>query len=289
MQAHNKTFAACLAACLIACGTGANDSGEYPASSPSEALQAKPRLGLMTSLPLYWPLGAELADLAGGEAEIPWQREVLEKEHELVLLDTLSPIAGLTDDAPETDPLAGLERLAVIQPRGLSPADNVALDEWVRAGGHLLLVLDPYLAGHYPLPLGDPRLPNEVALIPPVVERWGLAVHVDDAVLEVFREAEIEGTLVPVISAGEVRELDASGTNCQLFGEGLAARCEIGEGQVTLVADAEAFKDIHPPEGHAPPEHDNGGHDEDDHGEEPGQVSRTPAIQVLLRLAFEND
>lgn len=287
MRTLPSAFAALLAVGLIACGEAPSQT-----RSPDQTVSAqdpKPKLGLMTSLPLYWPLGADFSELAGGDAEVPGQRAALEEEHELVLLDTLSPIAGLTEDAPETDPLEGLERLAVIQPRGLSPADNVALDEWVRGGGQLLLVLDPYLGGHYPLPLGDPRLPNEVALIPPVVERWGLVVYADDALLEVFRATEIEGALIPVISAGEVREVDASVSNCQLFGEGLAARCQIGEGRVTLVADAEAFKDIHSPEGHAPPEHDKGDHYEDDHGGEAGEGLRTPAIQALLRLAFEND
>lgn len=89
----------------------------------------------MTSLPLYWRLGADVADIASGNALVPWQRQAMERRFDLVPLDTLSPIPALTPDEPETDPLAELDYLAIIQPRGLSPADNVALDEWVRAGG----------------------------------------------------------------------------------------------------------------------------------------------------------
>ena len=63
---------------------------------------------------------------------------MIEARYTLQPLDTLSPVPALSPDAPDTDPLAGLERLAVIQPRGLSPADNVALDQWVRGGGRLL-------------------------------------------------------------------------------------------------------------------------------------------------------
>ena len=64
---------------------------------------------------------------------MPWQRTALEAAYAIEPLDTLASVPGISPDAPETDPLAGLQRLAVIQPRGLSPADNVALDDWVRA------------------------------------------------------------------------------------------------------------------------------------------------------------
>ena len=200
----------------------------------------RPKLGLMTSLPLYWPLGADLAAIASGAAELPWQRRVLEQGYELVPLDTLSPIPGLSPDDAETDPLVGLKHLAVIQPRGLSPADNVALDAWVRAGGHLLLVLDPLLTGEYALALGDPRRPADTALIPPVVERWGLAVAFDDA-QQSPRDARIGDDHFTVEQAGKVSTL-TEGKDCALLGEGVAARCRIGAGTVTLFADAALFE-----------------------------------------------
>ena len=200
----------------------------------------RPKLGLMTSLPLYWPLGADMAAIASGTAETPWQRELLERGFELVPLDTLSPIAGLMEGEAETDPLAGLERLAVIQPRGLSPADNVALDAWVRKGGQLLLVLDPLLTGEYAFALGDPRRPADTALIPPVVERWGLAVAYDDT-QEATRSVQIGERDFTVVQAGE-GSLIADANSCAILGKGVAARCTIGAGTVILIADAALFE-----------------------------------------------
>jgi hypothetical protein len=200
----------------------------------------------MTSLPLYWPLGADLAAIASGRAPAPWQRVVLEERHALVLLDTLSPIEGLGEGAAEVDPLAGLARLAVIQPRGLAPADNVALDDWLRGGGRLLLVLDPQLTGDYDLPLGDLRRPSDAALIPPVVARWGLAVSFDEDQGEGVRYARIGAAAIPLRWAGTIAVSEVAAGQCTLLAEGAAARCRVGQGQVTLLADATLFEDQEP-------------------------------------------
>lgn len=158
---------------LAVAGCSATPAEAPPDAPVNTTAQGRAPLGLMTSLPLYWPLGAGVAEIAVGTAGLPWQRSAIEARYALVPRDTLSPIPGLSPNAPDTDPLAGLDRLAMIQPRGLSPADNVALDNWVRGGGRLLLVLDPALTGEYDLPLGDPRRPVDAALIPPVAARWG--------------------------------------------------------------------------------------------------------------------
>lgn len=222
--------------------------GDPPAASGADPAPARDGqetrrvLGLHTGLPLYRPLALDVAELARGEGEVPWQRRALEREHELVPLDTLSPGPGLTPGDPPVDPLAQIARLAVIQPRGLSPADNVALDSWVRAGGRLLLVLDPMLSGEYELPLGDPRRPNAIALIPPVVARWGLDVAYDSSQDPAPRfAAHPEGTLVLVL-AGEVRAARERARACAIAAEGALARCRVGEGSVTLLADAALFE-----------------------------------------------
>lgn len=197
-----------------------------PAQQP--AAEEPPAIGLMSSLPLYWPADAALADIAAGTAAVPWQRRAIETRYRIVPLDTLSPIPALSPGAPETDPLAGLERLAVIQPRGLSPADNVALDNWVRGGGRLLMVLDPALTGDYAAPLGDPRRPVDSALIPPVVERWGLAIG--------FPLDKPDAG-----DAGLVALLPAAANACTQPAAAIAV-CRIGKGEVTLIADAALFE-----------------------------------------------
>ncbi len=209
---------------------------------PHETPAASVPLGLMTSLPLYWPLGADMATLAGGTAPVPWQRAALETRYRLVPLDTLSLIPGTGPDDPGTDPLGGLTLMAVIQPRGLSPEDNVALDAWVRGGGRLLLVLDPLLTGDYHLPLGDPRRPSDVALIPPVLARWGLAIRFDEEQSSTPVQASLAGQALPLVLAGEVRIADPAAANCTLAAKGAAAVCRVGKGRVTLIADAALFE-----------------------------------------------
>ena len=168
---------------------------------------------------------------------------MLQRQYELVPLDTLTPIPGLTPDAPETDPLEGLKRLAVIQPRGLSPADNVALDAWVRAGGRLLLVLDPQLTGEYELPLGDPRRPNDTALVPPVLARWGLELSVNEESFAGPETIELGDQSVTVFAAGSLAQMPTSATGCEFNDSYTISQCLIGDGQVTVFADAAAFED----------------------------------------------
>lgn len=196
----------------------------------------------MTSLPLYWPEGAEMADLAAGRGEVPWQRRAMEARYRIATLDTLSPIPALSPDGLEVDPLADLDRLAVIQPRGLSPADNVALDEWVRAGGRLLLVLDPALTGEYESPLGDPRRPIDSALIPAVVARWGLAVSFDENQELAVSEQSIGDAELPLALSGRIAISDPVVADCNVKANGAAAICGVGAGRVTLIADAAVFE-----------------------------------------------
>lgn len=215
---------------------GCNTAPAEPEDGP------RPELGLMTSLPLYWPADAGIADLAAGRAAPPWQREAIETRFASVPLDTLSPLPALSPGGPETDPLGDLDRLAVIQPRGLSPADNVALDQWVRGGGQLLLALDPALTGDYEAPLGDPRRPVDTALIPPVVARWGLAVSFDETQPLEVTNASFSGMRLPLVLPGRIAVTDPGRADCTLAAGGAVATCRVGEGEVTLLADAALFE-----------------------------------------------
>lgn len=210
-------------------------------AAPADKAAAQPPLGLMTSLPLYWGEGADVADLAAGRAAVPWQRRVIETRYAIRPLDTLTPVPALSPDAPDTDPLAGLTRLAVVQPRGLSPADNVAIDRWVRAGGRLLLVLDPALTGDYEAPLGDPRRPVDTALIPPVVGRWGLAVHESEEGYDA-KASLPGGGEVPLAYPGTITATPQGARSCTPAGGGAIVSCRVGKGRVTLIADAALFE-----------------------------------------------
>ncbi|MDZ4137309.1 MAG: hypothetical protein U1D66_00330 [Erythrobacter sp.] len=219
-------------------------AGCNPAPTDETGAEKSPQqtIGLMTSLPLYWPEGAQLHELAAGNTAPPWQRQAIEGRYAIVPLDTLSPIAALPPDAGEVDPLAGIARLAVIQPRGLSPADNVALDAWVRRGGRLLLVLDPALTGDYGAPLGDPRRPVDGALIPPVVARWGLAISFDEGQELAVTTTTLAGVQLPLALAGRIAITDPRAADCTRLAAGAAASCRVGEGRVTVIADAALFE-----------------------------------------------
>lgn len=255
MVRHRINFAS---ACLVLAGivqagalAGCSDNAVPVARQSDQAAhgsdcnseRSPPDLGLMTSLPLIWPIGAEFGAIARGEVDPPWQNTVISECFGIVPLDTLSRIAAIDPAAPDIDPLSGLKHLAVIQPRGLSPADNVALDDWVRAGGRLLLVLDPMLTGDYDAPLGDPRRPNDTALVPPVVARWGLAISYDE-LTQSGRSAHHGGDQGPpgVIAYGQIAKADGLDSRCEIEASKVLAICDVGEGRVALYADAAIFE-----------------------------------------------
>lgn len=228
---------------LVACS--AEPSGNSGVQDDVIAGERTP-LGLMTSLPIYWPSGVALDDLVDGDAQLPWMRTYLEQRFELTAFDTLSADQQATDEVSDegakVPPLDGLDALMIIQPRGLSPADNVALDEWVAAGGQVLLALDPLLVGHYAYPLGDPRNPVLSTLVPPIMDRWGLSLSFSERQPLAIQSIAYEGGELPMVMSGVIA-LEEGGTGqCTLEAEGRIANCTIGEGRAIVVADATIFE-----------------------------------------------
>ena len=198
----------------------------------------RPRLALMGTVPIYWGEAAGLDEMLNGDAPAHWARGVLEEGF------TLAPLDYLTDDA-----LAGHSYLLMAQPRGLSPEENLALDSWVRTGGRLLLFADPMMTGESRFHVGDRRRPQDVALLSPILARWGLEMHFDTSQPDGPQVVDHMGVSLPVNLRGK---LDRAGgaQNCRIPGDGLLAHCSIGEGQVLLVADA-AMLDIAGPDSRA--------------------------------------
>lgn len=194
-------------------------------------------IGLMTGLPLYWADGADISALLDGKAELPWVRQVLERRYRLRPLDYLG-----TGDGDEVSSLEGLERLLIVQPRGLSPSDNVALDAWVRDGGSLFYVLDPMLTREYAVPIGDPRHPPVIGLIPPVLPRWGVTMEVRVDQPDGPHLVSTPVGPVPVMHGGQLVPSDSGVADCTISPGALLARCTVGEGEVTILADATLFE-----------------------------------------------
>lgn len=199
-----------------------------------QSAEDRPRVGLFTSLPIYWGETAEMADLLSAEGEPHWVRSELEREYQLQPLDILGEGEGRNS-------LDGLSYLLLAQPRALSPVENVALDGWVRKGGRLLLFADPMLTEESHFPLGDRRRPQDVVLVSPILTHWGLRLEFDENQPAGRRVETLFGDAVPVDQAGRLSLLADGSTDrprCTIVGNRLVGECGVGKGQVLIVADA---------------------------------------------------
>lgn len=190
----------------------------------------RPRLGLLTTLPIYWSESFDIGESLDSDAPPHWARTALEEDYRLAPLDTLDVLAE-KGDAPEL--------LLLAQPRPLSPSENVALDDWVRSGGHVLIFADPLLTAHTRFSIGDRRRPQDVILLSPILRRWGLELMFDPDQPSGEREISAGEAVIAVSQAGRFEIAPASApSDCTLEGEGLVADCRIGQGRALIVADA---------------------------------------------------
>ncbi len=223
-------FAACLA--LAAC------AGAKPSRDTRSAT-----IGLFTTLPVLWAESGDLRGLLRNDAPSHWALAPLRARGELSPVETLLP-------GPAGPPLAGVDLLVMAQPRALAPQENVALDSWVRRGGHLLLFADPLLTEHSAYPIGDRRRPQDVALLSPILARWGLRLEFDEDQHGGERLVAIDGITLPVDLPGRFAQTGEA-QSCELLADGIAARCRIGKGAVLAIADA-ALLDKHRATGREP-------------------------------------
>ena len=196
---------------------------------------ARPLLGVFTTLPIVWNEASSPAEMLDAHQPKPWPRTALEAEFRLLPLNTLLKLDHLQD-------------LLIAQPRPFAPQENVALDAWVRGGGHLLLFADPMLTAHSRFALGDPRRPQDIALLSPILAHWGLELRYDEAQPLGVREIA-ESRLppnsplnLPVNLSGHWATHPGATARCQIEQAGLVASCKIGSGHVLLVADAALFE-----------------------------------------------
>ena len=214
-------------------------AGSCQAGDPPRP-QERPALGLMGTIPIYWGEVGDLGDLVGGRGAAHWARERLEARFTLEPLDDLS-----------AEKLARLRLLLLAQPRALSPEENVALDNWVRQGGKLLLFADPMLTGHSRFPIGDRRRPQDVILLSPILDHWGLRLEFDGERPQGVTLAEAGPVTIPLDRPGAFADGDDAG-HCTFTVRQALARCRIGQGQVTALADA-ALLDLYDPDPAAAP------------------------------------
>lgn len=257
-MATTKRTLALIGAAALALGAAALFGRANWLESP--APRATGPIALFTTLPLLWNEASDLAGMLRYESPPHWARDVLGRRGAITPLDTLTGERGLDHAA----------RLVMAQPRPLSPDENVALDNWVRAGGKMLLFADPALTEDSVYPLGDRRRPLDVVLLSPILARWGLRLTFDEA--QALGERGIAGldTEIPVNLPGAfVAAAPVGGgaaATCRIEADGLVAKCRVGRGTVVALADVAVLER---------------GDDSAPH------TSQTAALSALLGAAFD--
>ena len=166
--------------------------------------EERPPLALITSLPLIF--GESFTLEGGGSAALTR----LEQRYVVKAI-------GVADSAN----LNGQGLLLMAHARAQPAEVLVDLDQWVRNGGKLLLLADPKLAWPSERPLGDRLRPPPAFADTGLLAHWGLKLQ------------EADGSDV---TAGH---LTSASDSCIVVGGGLIARCHVGRGWATIIADAD--------------------------------------------------
>ena len=199
-----------------------------------EAEGPKPSLGLMTTLPLQWSEGGIEADLSYDAQPHPVYTR-LERAYEVRPLDNFDELG--TSKIP---------LLILAQPRALAPTELVALDRWVREGGHLLVLADPALQWGSLYPLGDKRRPLFTSLLSPLFSHWGLELVLPMTDPAEISLREIDGLTIRTQTPGEwLPKTGGEGAQCQIAAHKLLADCSVGKGRALLVADADLLDAVY--------------------------------------------
>lgn len=182
--------------------------------SARHASGSKPKLLLLTSLPIVFG-----EDFSLEQPPSPVMTEL--NAHYRVI-----PIS--VTDPPE---LAKGGLLLMAYPLAQTPENLVALDGWVRRGGRLLLLADPMLEWPSRRPLGDPLRPPAMFMDTGLLGHWGLRLDAPDK--RGPRASALGGEQVMTVSPGQLFG------SCEVSRDRLVARCRVGKGEATVVADAD--------------------------------------------------
>ena len=188
--------------------------GRGPGWRPSSS---KPQLLLLTSLPIVFPEGFTLK---GPKSPV---LERLEEEYRVF------PIS-----VADRQSLRGHKILLMAQPQAQPAAVLVQLDQWVRTGGHVLLLADPALEWPSERPFGDPLRPPPAYPDTGLLAHWGLRLYAPAGFGS--KSLDVTGEHIRTAAPGE---LAATSGDCEVESGGLEARCRIGRGKAVVIADAD--------------------------------------------------
>lgn len=209
-----------VAAALVA--TARREPKELPSRPPSQ----RPTLLLLTSLPLLF--NEDFSLQGSGSPTL----SKLRTRYRVV------PIS-VTDSGE----LAKGRLLLMAHPQAQTAENLVALDEWVRGGGRVLLLADPLLEWPSERPLGDALRPPPMFMDTGLLAHWGLRLDAPDQRGPAARKLESFGVLT--VSPGRLAG------RCAISADAFVAHCRVGKGEAIVVADADLLdvNQLGPPAG----------------------------------------
>ncbi len=193
----------------------------------------RPKLGLMTSIALI--LGdVSVEQMAQGKSNPSAAYLSLKAHYDIIPIDAVD------------DRLSQFNLLLLAQTRPLSSSELVAVDEWVRKGGHIIILSDAALQWPSDYALGDKRRPIFASLLSPLFAHWGieqLLLLEDPEELRIALGDYNITTVTP--SEWRLIESDAKDVDCRLNNNKFEADCKVGEGRAILIGDSDFINDRH--------------------------------------------
>lgn len=212
-----RRFAAAVGVLLIVAAITAAVLMERPRGAlPERPPGERPQLLLLTSLPILFPEALKL-----DSKPLP------------VLAALTSRYSVLPISVADRSSLDRHRLLLMAQPQAQPAEVLVDLDEWVRGGGRVLLLADPALEWPSERPLGSSLRPPMAYPDTGLIGHWGLRLDAPDTLAA--RSVEVGNDNIRTLSPGT---LVATGGDCSVEG-GFVARCAVGKGEVTVIADAD--------------------------------------------------
>lgn len=174
----------------------------------------RPTLLLLTSLPLVF--GEQFSIEGGGSPAL----KALHSRYRVMPISVSS-----------SSELRRGRLLLMAHPLPQTAENLVALDDWVRGGGRVLLLADPLLEWPSARPLGDPLRPPPMFMDTGLLAHWGLRLDTTDR--RGVQMRKLAGYAVAAASPG------ALAGECPISPDRFVARCRIGKGEAIVVADAD--------------------------------------------------
>ena len=184
-----------------------------PRPLPPRAPAERPALMLLTSLPLMF---SEDFSLSGGSLAL----KRLQGRYRVVPISVTSP-----------GELAKGRLLLMAQPLAQTAENLVALDDWVRGGGRVMILADPLLEWPSKRPLGDSLRPPPMFADTGLLGHWGLRLDAPDVPGASGRR--LAGYRIVTVSPGVLFG------RCRVSRDRLVADCQVGKGEAVVVADAD--------------------------------------------------